>query len=334
MGLCGQAGCCTCGGRCLRVAFLRLLALFLALPSVATEVLDGSSVLSDIASTTAIVRVERGEAEESALPAEAAHIVSPWRVDTPQALKAEVVAAEAALSLRAEVDGAPAVYESPSVSIALRRVSPETLANEWVELKSPDGADVKIPPGAKQRHGGPVTITITSYHVGGRLKLPGRVKFGQGRQLRRKLGGEESISGTTVKEDRVDFFLMKEPQKDGPARHSVQWAGTVDVKVRDPTKGRGKIKGGYEHGLGVSVPAHDREWLPGREGHEIQRFPVEKKELQLEVEGLVGRPLAEQRRGYRLLARRWHPDKNREDEDRATEVFAYLQELRETLLEQ
>merc|ERR1719183_224494 len=177
-------------------------------------------------------------------------IFSPWRVESTEALKAEVVAAEAALALRATVDGPLAVYDSPSVSIALRKVSPETLANEWVEVKAPDGAELSIPPGAKQRHGGPVTVTITSYHTGGRIKkLPGRVKFGRGRRLRRRLGGDEAISGTTVGEDRVDFFLEKEEGKSGPARHSVSWAGTVDVRVRDPTKGRGKVKGGYEQGL-------------------------------------------------------------------------------------
>merc|ERR1712183_522746 len=82
------------------------------------------------------------------------------------------------------------------------------------------------------------------------------VKYGKGRRLRRRLGGEEAISGTTVGEDRVDFFLEKEEGTSGPARHSVSWAGTVDVRVRDPTKGRGKMKGGNELGLGVSVPAH------------------------------------------------------------------------------
>lgn len=280
-----------------------------------------------------VVDVGGDSSSSSDLPAESAKIYSPWRVETTEALRAEVVAVEAALALRATVDGAPAVYDSPSVSIALRKVSPETLANEWVELKAPDGAELTIPPGAKQRHGGPVTVTITSYHTGGRIKqLPGRVKFGKGRRLRRLLGGDESISGTEVKEDRVDFFLEKEEATNGPARHSVSWAGTVDVKVRDPTKGRGKVKGNSELGLGVSVPAHHEDYQVAGGPAADTRWPEERQALLLEVESLVGLPENERQRGYRKLARKWHPDKNPDDAEKSSVLFHLLQELRTTLL--
>lgn len=271
---------------------------------------------------------------DSDLPAESARIYSPFRVETVEALKAEVIAVEAALALRAEVDGSPAVYDSPSVSIALRKVSPEKLANEWVELKAPDGAELSIPPGAKQRHGGPVTITITSYHTGGRIKqLPGRIKLGKNRRLRRKLGGDEEISGTTVGEDRVDFFLEKEEGKGSePARHSVSWAGTVDVRVRDPTKGRGKVKGGFEQGLGVSVPAHHTDYQLAGVSNEDSRWPEERQALLLEVEGLAGLPEPDRQRGYRKLARKWHPDKNPDIQEKSSVLFQLLQELRARLL--
>jgi hypothetical protein len=272
-------------------------------------------------------------AEKSDLPAESARIFSPWRVETMEALKAEVIAVEQALALRASVDGPPAVYDSPSVSIALRKVSPEVLANEWVDLKAPDGAELSIPPGAKQRHGGPVTITITSYHTGGRIKqLPGRIKFGRGRRLRRRLGGDEAISGTSVGEDRVDFFLEKQEATSGPARHSVSWTGTVDVRVRDPTKGRGKVKGGYEQGLGVSVPAHHEDYQVAGGPTEDTRWPEDRQALLLEVEGLAGLPEADRQRGYRRLARKWHPDKNPEEKEKSSVLFHLLQELRARLL--
>jgi len=164
-------------------------------------------------------------------------------------------------------------------------------------------------------------------------RLPvGRVKYGKQRQLRRRLGGDEAISGTTVNEDRVDFFLSKEEQKSGPARHSVTWAGTVDIRVRDPTKGRGKIKGGYETGLGVSVPAHHTDYVSEASSTEEQRYPSERQALQMEVEGLVRLPEEEQQRGYRRLARKWHPDKNPEDKEKATVLFMFLGELRVRLL--
>lgn len=280
-----------------------------------------------------VVDVGGDSAASSDLPAESAKIYSPWRVETTEALRQEVIAVEAALALRATVDGAPAVYDSPSVSIALRKVSPEVLANEWVELKAPDGAELSIPPGAKQRHGGPVTITITSYHTGGRIKqLPGRVKYGKGTRLRRLLGGDESISGTEVKLDRVDFFLEKEEATDGPARHSVSWAGTVDVKVRDPTKGRGKVKGNSELGLGVSVPAHHTDYQVVGGPAADTRWPEDRQALMLEVESLVGLPDNERQRGYRKLARKWHPDKNPDDAEKSSVLFHLLQELRTRLL--
>lgn len=240
--------------------------------------------------------------------AAAVTIVSSVRSTTTEALKNEIIAAEAALTLRAEVDGAPAVYDSPSVSISLRKVSPGALALSGANLETVDGAGVTIPadPRVKGRHGGPVTITVTSFHAGDGVKELPSVKYGANRELRR-VGGQDSLSGTKLKEDRVDFFM---------AKTSVSWRGTVDVKVP---------------GLAAQVPAHDRPWTPyGTDGN----FVDEKLEVRSEVEALAALPegdSAQKMRGLRRLARRWHPDKNPEDVERATEVFTYLQELKAAL---
>mmetsp|Transcript_31616 Transcript_31616/g.104795 ORF Transcript_31616/g.104795 Transcript_31616/m.104795 type:complete len:304 (+) Transcript_31616:176-1087(+) len=243
--------------------------------------------------------------------AAAVHIVSSVRVATPEALKAEIVAAEAALSLRAEVDGAPAVYDSPSVSISLRKVSPRALAEVGASLEAVDGASVKIPadPRVKGKHGGPVTVTVTSYHTGDRIKELPTVRYGANREMRR-VGGPDSISATKQKEDRVDFFMTKT---------SVSWRGTVNIKVP---------------GLSAQVPAHDRPWTPFGEDGKNVLFVEEKAEVRREVEALASlADSAERQRGLRQLARRWHPDKHKdEDVPRATEVFTYLQELRAALI--
>lgn len=238
------------------------------------------------------------------------HIVNPVPSNTPEQLKAEIVAAEAALSLRAEVDGVAVVYDSPSVSISLRKVSPKSLIESGAKLEAADGAGITLPadPRIKGRHGGPVTVTITSYHTADKVKEVPTVKYGADRKLRR-MSGPDSISGTVQKEDRVDFFMT---------RTSVSWRGTVDVKVP---------------GLAAQVPAHDRPWTPyGSEA--LSQYPEEKAQVRLEVEALVGlKDEAERQRGFRRLARQWHPDKHPEEEkERATEVFAYMQELRQSLL--
>lgn len=246
------------------------------------------------------------ETEGKAVAA-AVHILNPVPSNTPEALKAEIIAAEAALALRAEVDGAPAVYDSPSVSITLRRVSPKALVESGTTLETPNGAGITLPadPRIKGRHGGPVTISVTSYHTGDKVKEVPTVKYGANRQVRRMSGPD---GGTVQKEDRVDFFMTKT---------SVSWRGTVNVKVP---------------GLSAQVPAHDRPWAPYGEAADAL-FAEEKAEVRQEVEALAALgDEAERRRGLRRLAQKWHPDKRPDDRERATEVFAYLQELRHTVL--
>lgn len=154
-------------------------------------------------------------------------LFSPVRSTSQEALRQEVVAAEAALEQMAQVDGLPVVYDSPAVSIALRKVSAEALVLNGSEIEAPDGASIKIPadPRVKGRHGTPVTVSVTSYHAGDSINkdMP-RIKF--------------NGSNETNASDRVDFFMT---------RTSVTWRGTVDVKVP---------------GLSAQVPAHDRPWTP------------------------------------------------------------------------
>lgn len=47
-----------------------------------------------------------------------------------------------------------------------------------------------------------------------------------------------------------------------------------------------------------------------------------------ELEQLASLPSPERLRGYRRLAKQWHPDKHPEERAKATEVFEYLQEMR------
>ena len=244
----------------------------------------------------------------------ALRLFSPVRSTTQEALKAEVIAAEAALGIRAEVDGLPVTYDSPAVSISLRKVSEEALI-QGTEVEAPDGASVKIPadPRIKGRHGGPVTVTVTSYHAGDAVKEMPKVKYASERQvnLEQTDVNDTNASATNTsatnmtnatKSDRVDFFMT---------RTSVTWRGTVDVKVP---------------GLSAQVPAHDRPWTPFGED---ERFAEDKAEVKAELERLASLSASESLRGYRKLARQWHPDKHPADEhDRATEVFEYLQELR------
>lgn len=246
------------------------------------------------------------QAEGQAVAA-AVHIMNPVPSNTPEELKAEIIAAEAALSLRAEVDGAPAVYDSPSVSISLRKVSPKALVESGTKLEAPNGAGITLPadPRIKGKHGGPVTISVTSYHTGDKVKEVPTVKYGANRQVRRMTGPD---GGTVQKEDRVDFFMTKT---------SVSWRGTVNVKVP---------------GLAAQVPAHDRPWNPYGESGDVL-FPEDKEQVRSEVEALAALDdYVEQRRGLRRLAQKWHPDKRPDDLERATEVFAFLQDLRQTLL--
>lgn len=254
---------------------------------------DGTDVAA-----TALVFKSAG----SSVPA-VIRILNHVRSTTPEELKHEIIAAELALALRAEVDGAVVIYDSPAVSIALRKVSEKALI-EGTKIEAPDGSSVQIPadPRVKGRYGGPVTVSLTSYHAGDAVKELPTVKYGAQRRLRR-VGGRDSA--TVQQEDRVDFFM---------SRTSVSWRGTVNVKVP---------------GLAAQVPAHDRPWRPFGEN---ETFAAEKAEVRQELERLVGQPSAERLRGYRKLARKWHPDKCPEEKDRATAVFEYLQELRQALL--
>eukprot|EP00927_Polykrikos_kofoidii_P072297 TRINITY_DN68430_c0_g1_i1.p1 TRINITY_DN68430_c0_g1~~TRINITY_DN68430_c0_g1_i1.p1 ORF type:complete len:412 (+),score=79.28 TRINITY_DN68430_c0_g1_i1:108-1343(+) len=266
---------------------------------------------------------------------EPGRIVSSIIVRTAQELKAEVIAAEAALALRAEVDGAVVTYDSPSVSIALRKVSADNLTKNGTKMEAPDKAGVEIPadPRVKGRHGGPVTITLSSYHTGDRIKEPPTLSSREFKSSQAAPSSSPRDSGggatdiprsengganrTTQDEegskknetDRVDFFMTKT---------SVSWRGTVNVKVP---------------GLGASVPAHDRSPTDvnfGEEGEVL--FPIEKADLRKQLEDAAGLPEEDRLRIYRRLARKWHPDKNPEDRERATEVFAYLSTLKELLV--
>ena len=249
----------------------------------------------------------------------ALRLFSPVRSTTQEAIKAEVIAAEAALEMRAEVDGLPVVYDSPAVSISLRKVSPDALMQNGAEVEAPDGASVKIPadPRIKGRHGGPVTVTVTSYHAGDAVKEMPKVKYGAQQQMQpeSKLTGVEANASlaeddnasnrthNNTKNDRVDFFMTKT---------SVSWRGTVDVKVP---------------GLSAQVPAHDRPWTPYGES---VLYPEEKAAVREELERLAALPDNDDRlRGCRKLARQWHPDKHPpEEREKATEIFEYMQELR------
>eukprot|EP00931_Biecheleriopsis_adriatica_P103919 TRINITY_DN78702_c0_g1_i1.p1 TRINITY_DN78702_c0_g1~~TRINITY_DN78702_c0_g1_i1.p1 ORF type:complete len:352 (+),score=65.75 TRINITY_DN78702_c0_g1_i1:67-1056(+) len=257
-------------------------------------------------------------------------LVSAVRSTTPEAIKAELIAAEEALSLRAQVDGLPVVYDSPAVSISLRKVSPENLLAQGTEVAAPDGASIKIPadPRIKGRHGGPVTVTVTSYHAGDALKdqQPPKIRYSAERRIHQEDSNSSNATGNTTnssesseanstnstpeKDDRVDFFMTKT---------SVSWRGSVDVKVP---------------GLSAQVPAHDRPWTPYGEAND--KYLEEKAEVRQELERLASLPVRthgdERLRGYRRLARKWHPDKHaEEDREKATEVFEYMQELREAL---
>ncbi|CAE7481311.1 unnamed protein product [Symbiodinium pilosum] len=263
--------------------------------------------------------VGAGESAKDSGDVVALRLFSPVRSTTQEAIKAEVIAAEAALELRAEVDGLPVVYDSPAVSISLRKVSPEALIQNGAEVEAPDGASVKIPadPRIKGRHGGPVTVTVTSYHAGDAVKEMPKVKYGAQQQLRPEpmknaeanssIMGNDSVSNMSnatqdAKNDRVDFFMTKT---------SVSWRGTVDVKVP---------------GLSAQVPAHDRPWTPYGEN---VLYPEEKAAVREELERLSSLSDDEKLRGCRKLARQWHPDKHPlEDREKATEIFEYMQELR------
>lgn len=300
--------------------------------------------------------------EAAALPAV---LMGTYQVDTPQALKSEIMAAEKALSLRAVVDGPAVVYDSPSVSISVRKVSNEMLARNATKIEALDGAGVTVPRGVQGKSGKPVTITITSYHASEKLMKSLsedlRVKFGKERAPAAAavapegssvaeggnatdVGGNAAEGGSAEgaqragtddvnaseaseasvvetanetapeeREERVDFFTTKT---------SVSWRGTVNVKYA---------------GLSATVPAHDRSPGKGPAGAtfgvpEEVRFAEEKEEIYKEVETLASLDAAARQRGFRKLARRWHPDKNPEDSEKATDVFNYLQGLKEDLL--
>lgn len=251
-------------------------------------------------------------------------IVSLRRSETAEELKAEVVAAEAALSLRAEVGGPPVVYDSPGVSIAVQKVEAENLTRNGLNLTAPNDAGVMIPadPRITGRHGGPVTVSVSSFHAGEKIKELPEIKSSDFRPKPAEPsdadldgprdGAEKKADAGSAKPevDRVDFFMKKT---------GISWRGTVNVKVP---------------GLGASVPAHDREGPPpGASIEEAEQSnPEEKQMVKREMMLLASLPQAEQQRKYRELAKQWHPDKNPGDTERAADIFAYLQRLREDVL--
>ncbi len=296
------------------------VALFF-LFGTASEVKNGPSECQECQKSPGTSESPR-ESPESQESLVALRLFSPIRSTSPEALKAEVIAAEAALALRAEVDGLPVVYDSPGVSISLRKVSPDVLVTQGAILEAPDGGGVTIPadPRVRGRHGGPVTVSVTSYHAGDALKTKEMQKINFGSTASRKEVGPTSntsntstgngMNGTTYTSqignasgvDRVDFFMTKT---------SVSWRGTVNVKVP---------------GLSAQVPAKDRPWTPLGED---ALYAEEKAEVKAELERLASLKNANEKlRGYRKLARQWHPDKHPEEREKATEVFEYLQELR------
>ncbi|CAK9003471.1 unnamed protein product [Durusdinium trenchii] len=278
--------------------------------------LEDATSTSDDASESSQGATGEGDRQSGEHPPVALRLFSPIRSTSQEALKAEVIAAEAALAMRAEVDGLPVVYDSPAVSISLRKVDPQTLIQSGAHVEAPDGASIQIPadPRVKGRHGGPVTITVTSYHAGDSINkdMP-RIKYGaEGIQFQpqesdhrseQNASSSESRNETVNKTDRVDFFMT---------RTSVNWRGTIDVKVP---------------GLAANVPAHDRPWTPFGED---ERYAEDKASVRTELERLASLERSGERlRGYRKLAMQWHPDKHPpEERAKATEVFEYLQELR------
>ena len=296
------------------------VALFF-LFGTASEVKNGPSECQECQKSPGTSESPR-ESPESQESLVALRLFSPIRSTSPEALKAEVIAAEAALALRAEVDGLPVVYDSPGVSISLRKVSPDVLVTQGAILEAPDGGGVTIPadPRVRGRHGGPVTVSVTSYHAGdGINKEMPKIKFGSTASPEVNTSntstsinetGMNGMNGTTKTQignasegvDRVDFFMTKT---------SVSWRGTVNVKVP---------------GLSAQVPAKDRPWTPLGED---ALYAEEKAEVKAELERLASVKNANEKlRGYRKLARQWHPDKHPEEREKATEVFEYLQELR------
>lgn len=72
-------------------------------------------------------------------------------------------------------------------------------------------------------------------------------------------------------------------------------------------------------------------------GLELPVAPAAKRaslSLISELEALKSRPLADRKKAYRAACLRWHPDKNTDDEDTATEVFKFLQDLKDWYLKE
>eukprot|EP00438_Fugacium_kawagutii_P011280 Skav202830 [mRNA] locus=scaffold746:8413:9848:+ [translate_table: standard] len=247
--------------------------------------------------------------DTSEAPVVALRLFSAVRSPSPEQLRQEVMAAELALALSAEVDGLPVVYDSPSVSLALRKVSPGRLTKDGTTLEAPDGSGITIPGDPRVKGRDPlssVTISLTSYHAGDHInkEMP-KIKFKENVHTEMNTTSDNvtntSNTSTTRSTDRVDFFMTKT---------SVTWHGTVNVKVP---------------GLSANVPAKDRPWTP----LEDDRYAEDKALVKAELERLMSLPTAEKLRGYRKLARQWHPDKHpAEEREKVTEIFEYLQELR------
>ena len=287
----------------------------------------------------------QSESEKSESELIALRLLSPIRSTSVEALQAEVVAAEAALALRAQVDGLPVVYDSPAVSISLRKVSPAALQKSGTSVEAPDGASINIPadPRVKGRYDTPVTISVTSYHAGDAINkdMP-KIKFTQRSEDKasRSLTNITNITNITnhsdhssepisersnVEHDVRDTGSSSHSHSDSASpsppvdrvdffmtKTSVTWHGTVNVKVP---------------GLSANVPARDRPWTPLDD--EQANYAEEKAEVKAELERLASLPSTERLSGYRKLAKKWHPDKHPpEEREKVTEIFEYLQEPR------
>eukprot|EP00931_Biecheleriopsis_adriatica_P086797 TRINITY_DN61382_c0_g1_i1.p1 TRINITY_DN61382_c0_g1~~TRINITY_DN61382_c0_g1_i1.p1 ORF type:complete len:529 (-),score=132.91 TRINITY_DN61382_c0_g1_i1:136-1722(-) len=115
-----------------------------------------------------------------------------------------------------------------------------------------------------------------------------------------------------------------------------------DAKVPgDTPPGRGGVPGGAPGGAPGAGPsavpppkAGDKPQLPG--GVTLPESPKAQKaarQLFSELEVIKGKSVSERKKAFRNFCLKWHPDKNLDDEDTATEVFKFLQDLKDWLLD-